>query len=178
MKRFRYILSLMLVVFCMMSVVVLPAFALSYLNTTHYNLVKDMSPLCYNIGSDSKEKVKALQRYLMCFDNECKALLYYNGQYMDGDFGGRTKAAAIYCQKQLGLDTYYQTGYVGPTTWTAIADDLGCQFNQETSNGNTYILKRWTGTSSIYLTGWDSVNRPALFYYPESGYGNCVYFTS
>lgn len=178
MKQVKHILTLTLAIFFIMSVIALPAFALTSLTSTHYNLIKNMDHLCFQIGTDYMHQVKALQRYLMCFDDECAGLLYYNGQYMDGDFGGRTKAAAQYVQQKLIDDDYYWTGYVGETTWEAIANDLGKEYNKTTVRGDTYILKRWTGSSNIYLTGWDGDAMPALFYFPESGVGSCTFFTS
>lgn len=127
MKKVRSILPLLVVVAMLMSTVCLTASAAEYVSlpTRCSNYIKAFPVLQFNVSHVKYEhNIKALQRYLMCFDYTCKGKLNYGGTYMDGDFGGRTKAAVVYLQGQLGFVGDNVDGIVGGNTWAAIARSL------------------------------------------------------
>ena len=116
---------LILVMATLVVILAVPVFAYEVLPTKWANYIKSFPEIRMNVDRDQYHKyIMTLQRYLMCFDYVCKEKLYYNGGYMDGDFGGRTKAAVIYLQGQLGFTGEWVDGAVGTQTWTRIANSL------------------------------------------------------
>lgn len=110
--------ALILTVAMLAIVLAVPASAYENLPSCWKNHIGSFKEVCRNVDrNEYYHYTMALQRYLMCFDYTCKNKLYYNGGYMDGDFGGRTEAAVLYLQEQLGFTEKYIDGKVGEKTW-------------------------------------------------------------
>lgn len=117
--------ALILTIVMLVVMLAVPTSAYVDMAPTWKNYMKSFAEICKNVDRDQYYSyIMALQRYLMCFDYECKDKLYYNGGYMDGDFGGRTESAVIYLQEQLGFTGVDVDGVVGENTWGAIANTL------------------------------------------------------
>lgn len=144
MKLVKRTFALLLTLAVMLTVLAMPALAGTYTTVpsrwlSYIGAFPQISRYDY---TGNEKYVLALQRYLMCFDTESQNKLYYGGQYMDGSFGGRTEAAAVYCQGKLGVAA---DGYVGPNTWSAIASSLRLYTQGMEKNK----IKRPTG-----INGW------------------------
>lgn len=125
MRFVKKITALILTMVMLVVAFAVPASAYTELSPYWTNYIKSFDEICMNIDRiQYGETIRALQRYLMCFDYVCKGKLYYNGSYMDGDFGGRTKDAVLYLQEQLGFTGKNIDGIVGENTWGAIARSL------------------------------------------------------
>ena len=156
MKRFTLVLLCLIMTVSLMATSVSAALSTAWINT-----FADFPVLDRHRDNDL-HFTKALQRYLMCFDNMSKSLLVYNNRYMDGDFGGRTEDALMYVQEELGERG---DGICGELTWTAIARDLDSYALNSTKN----IFRRWLSGANIYqeAPGYGTPN--ALCYYDEDG---------
>ena len=125
MKIFRKSVVLVLTIAISVMALTVPAFAYTALPSEWSSHITGFSQICKNIDRiQYGNYIKALQRYLMCFDYVCRNKLYYSGGYMDGDFGGRTESAVIYLQGQFGFTRKDVDGIVGSKTWGAIASSL------------------------------------------------------
>lgn len=160
MKHFRKIIVCFLVFAALISVMALPAMALT---APVYAAVKKEVASFPKIGYLSGEKtyVYALQAYLMRFNDTCKSKLKYGNTYMDGEFGGCTKNALAYAQSILNVDP---DGICGPDTWGAISNSLVNNgtgvYRRYSTHGNCYVVEPNYGTAQ---DGW-----PSLCYLDEN----------
>lgn len=181
MKTLKRMTAGMLVVVALMTIMVIPTsaapvFYSSSIGSTWVSTFAEDFPTLGKL-CESSHYVYALQRYLKCFDTTAKNMLVYGGQYMDGEFGGRTENAVKYVQKQLGLPDSGQDGIVGPNTWTKIAQDLNSY--TDTKYSGVKLFQRSANGGQIYITGKDSDNWAALFYHVENdSTDRWVYFAS
>lgn len=162
MKILRKTIALVLTIAISAAVLAIPAFAYVALPSEWSSKISGFEEICRNV--DPKiygDYILALQRYLMCFDYVCKQKLYYNGGYMDGDFGGRTEAAVIYLQGQFSYASDDIDGIVGSQTWGSIARSL-----------------------KLYPENYDRIRRPngvpgqwVFIIAPSDGFYNLAYFS-
>lgn len=158
MKKVQSILTILVVVAMLMSTVCLTASAAEYVSlpTSCSNYIKAFPVLQFNVSREKYgHNIKALQRYLMCFDYTCKGKLNYGGTYMDGDFGGRTKAAVVYLQEQLGFVGNNVDGIVGYNTWAAIARSLRL-YPFKDSNPECGSIRRPMGVPNERVYMWEN----------------------
>lgn len=160
MKRMRKTMALFLVVVALLSVMAMPAMALS--NTIYVALKEEVASFP-QIGYLSGEQtyVFALQAYLMRFNDTCRSKLKYGNTYMDGQYGGCTKKALAYAQSILNVES---DGICGEDTWGAIANSLvnngSGVYRRYSTHGNCYVVAENYGTAQ---DGW-----PSLCYLDEN----------
>lgn len=154
MKYFRKTIAFLLLTVTLFCVMAIPAMALS---TTEYAAVKSEVASFPQIGylSSNQTYVYALQAYLMRFNDTCRSKLKYGNSYMDGEYGGCTKAAVAYAQSILGVDS---DGVCGSDTWTAIANSLVNNgtgvYRRYSTHGNCYCVEDNDTTAQ---DGWPSL---------------------
>lgn len=150
-------------------VLAVPALAYTDLSSYWQNHIKSFKQICKNVDrNEYYHYTMALQRYLMCFDYTCKNKLYYNGGYMDGDFGGRTEAAVLYLQEQLGFEKKYVDGIVGEKTWGAIARTLKVYTEEHTEVYPNYTktrIRRPAGVPGEWVFELATYDGSENFYY-------------
>lgn len=123
MNRFKRFFALMLVLTMMVSVMVVPASAAL---GAGWSAEFATFPVLRRSNSGSYPGyTKALQRFLMCYDDNFKRVLEQNGG-IDGKYGGNTEDVVTAYQIAEGLSN---DGVVGPGTWTQIANNLSISEN-------------------------------------------------
>lgn len=163
MKLVKRICALFLVLTVMLTVLAIPALAGSYTTVPSVwaNYIGSFPTISRYGFAGNEVYVCALQRYLMCFDTTSQNSLYYGGRYIDGDFGGRTETATIYCQGRLGVAA---DGYVGPNTWRAIASSLRL-YTQDFERNK---IKRPAGINGwVFMLARNGDNIEELYYVLE-----------
>lgn len=147
MKHFQKIIAVCLCTLISVSIMTMSAFALT---TSEYTAVKTevaAFPQLGYLSGDSKH-VFALQAYLMRFNDTCRSKLKYGNSYMDGEYGGCTKAAVAYAQSILNVSS---DGVCGSKTWAAIANSLVNNgtgvYRRYSTHGNCYVVEGNGGTA-------------------------------
>lgn len=171
MRNILKLTALVLTLAMLVTTLATPVLAYENLPSKWSNRIKAFSPIQKNVDSDIYEDyIKALQRYLMCFDYVCRNKLYYNGGYMDGEFGGRTESAVIYLQGQFGYVGDDIDGKVGPQTWGSIASSL----KYYTENYNkirrpngvpdlwVFVVEDFYGIEELYYFGENNTDIKAI----------------
>lgn len=118
MKIMKKSVVFVLVVIMLMSIMALPASALS---DPYYSHISGFKTL-YN-GSTENAYIRALQAFLYHFPYTQTTII--SGGGIDGGYGNATESAVkIYQQKKWPNDQTQWDGRVGPKTWAKIAGDL------------------------------------------------------
>lgn len=159
-KHIKCSITLALVFVLLMSVMAIPVSAASADDFPHFPLANSDYSNVY------LPQTVAVQRFLMCYDDDFKARLEtHNGT--DGFFGSETTAVTKEYQGRKGLS---KDGRVGPATWTSIGIDL--HENGEDSIGMTYRVRgylvlyiRSLNGRSGYSAVTDSGASTNIFYY-------------
>lgn len=130
MNKFTRFFAIMLVLTMMLSVVAFPASAAL---GSGWSTEFATFPVLRRTNSGTYPGyTKALQRFLMCYNDNFKRVLEQNGG-IDGRYGGNTEDVVIAYQIAEGLSN---DGVVGPGTWTQISNNLSVS----ESNAQRYVF--------------------------------------
>lgn len=165
MNRFKRIFALMLVLTMMVSVMVVPASAAL---GSRWSTEFATFPVLKRSNSGSYPGyTKALQRFLMCYNDNFRNVLAQNGG-IDGKYGSNTEDVVTAYQIAEGITN---DGFVGPGTWRQIASNLSIS----ESNAQRYIFS--IRNQSVIRV--DRIMYPtyAYLYYMEDGNLGGVFHT-
>lgn len=163
MKNIKRICSLALVLVLVMSVLVLPAAALSDTWVTRFQTM----PLIYSATAtkdDNEQDVKAIQRYLFS-NKETRSTM--GSTTVDGIWGTRTESAVKVFQDAMGLKPV--DGKVGDDTWGAMAETLS-YFSTVYNGCNCKVLYLLDGSTRwyVYLVNTENSSYNYFYYHSNS----------